>query len=343
MTWKNIIATLLLLPMSWAHAFTLNGSVANGRVTWDNLVLSHGQNTLSTWTPLSGLTPTTRWRPGFMASPQPVSSITLVNGGNSISLPLLLTGIEYNTGSNSITDVISSPAMTSCDNNIASGNVIQLVGAWNCSYEKLINNNASKTPFFFLRPLFSIDSNAVLTGFEGKPEGYYTGTMPMSIRYFYYTTSGALTYRDIRKSFSVQIRHKPSYISSVTLSGSGVLVPTYNKTAKTVSAMTTFQVNATGHFDKGMKMILQDRDYRLSSQTLNNTIPYSIKCSGAACADVLLVTAGALKAPSSILNAGGDKSRVDFMLDVSYENIAAANIESGRYTDSFTILFETDF
>ncbi len=343
MIWKCIITTLLILPVSLAHAFTLNGSVANGRVTWDNLVVSHGQNTLSSWTPLSGLSPTTRWRPGFMASPQPVSSITLTNGGNSVSLPLFLTGIEYNTGSNSIADVISSPTMTSCDSNIASGNVIQLVGKWNCSYDKLISNSASKTPFFFLRPLFNIDSGSILAGFEVKPEGVYTGVIPISIRYFYYTVSGALTYRDIRQSFSVQIRHKPSYISSVTLSGSGVLTPNYNKMTKTVSAMTTFQVNATGHFDKGMKMILQDRDYRLSNQILNNTIPYGIKCTGAACSEALLVTAGTLKVPSSILNSGGDKSRVDFMLDISYENIAAANIESGQYTDSFTILFETDF
>lgn len=343
MIWKYVVATLLFWPISFTHAFTLNGSIANGRVVWDNLVLSHGQHTLSTWTPLTGLTPTTRWRPGFMASPQLISSITLVNGGNSISLPLLLTGIEYNTGSNSIADVTSSPPMTLCDNNIASGNVIQLVGAWNCSYDKLISNSISKTPFFFLRPLFSIDSNAVLTGFEGKPEGNYTGVMPISIRYFYYTASGALTYRDIRQSFSVQIRHKPSYISSVTLSGSGLLVPTYNKSAKTVSAMTTFQVNAAGHFDKGMKMMLQDRNYHLNSQNLNNVIPYSIKCSGAACSNFLLVTAGSLKVPSLILNAVGDKSRVDFILDISYENIAATNIESGRYTDSFTILFETDF
>lgn len=343
MIWKYIITALLCLPMSLAYAMTLNGSIANGRLTWDNLMLSHGENTLSTWAPISGLAQTTKWRPGFMASPQIKPDITLSNGGNSVTFALSFTGIEYNTGSNSIADLTPSPPTVPCDNSMAMGNVIHLVGAFNCSYDQLINNGASKTPFFFLRPLFSIDSSDIVTKFMGKPEGLYTGVMPMSTRYFYYTASGALTYRDIRQSFSVQIRFKPAYISSVSLIGSGILVPTYDKVAKTVSATTTFDVNATGYFDKGIKMMLLPDSYRLTHPTSNKNIPYSIKCTGAACSASSLVAAGTLNTANSILSAGTDKSRVDFKLEISYDNIAAANIESGRYTDSFLVLFETDF
>lgn len=343
MIWKYIITALLCLPMSLAHAFSLNGKIANGRLTWDNLVLSHGENTLSTWAPINGLTPTEKWRPGFMASPQSSPEITITNGGNSVTFALSLTGIEYNTGSNSIADVTPSPPATLCTDQGATGNVIYLIGQFNCSYDQLINNGASKTPFFFLRPLFNVDSSAVLASFAGKPEGLYTGVIPMSTRYFYYTASGALTYRNIRQSFSVQIHFKPAYIGSVSLIGSGILVPTYDKVAKTVSATTTFDVNATGYFDKGIKMMLMPRSYRLTHPTSSKNIPYSIKCTGAACSASSLVAAGTLNTANSILSAGADKSRVDFKLEISYDNIAAANIESGRYTDSFLVLFETDF
>ncbi|VFB08375.1 Uncharacterised protein [Aeromonas salmonicida] len=343
MIWKCIITALLCLPMSLAYAFTLNGNIANGRVTWDNLVPSHGESSLSTWSPISGLTPTEKWRPGFMASPQASPDITLTNGGNSVTFALSLTGIEYNTGSNSIANMTPSAPATGCTEQGVTGNVIYLIGEWHCSYDQLINNGALKTPFFFLRPLFNIDSSAVLAAFAGKPEGLYTGVMPMSTRYFYYTASGALTYRDLRQSFSVQIRLKPAYISSISLIGSGILVPTYDKVAKTVSATTTFDVNATGYFDKGIKMMLMPRSYRLTHPTSSKNIPYSIKCTGVACSSSSLVVAGTLNTANSILSAGTDKSRVDFKLDISYDNIAAANIESGRYTDSFLVLFETDF
>lgn len=344
MIMKSILIILLLLPISHGFCFTLNGTVANGKLTWDNLISSQGQNTLSTWSPLSGLTPTTKWRPGFMASPQPLSSITLNNGGNTISFPLTITGIEYNAGSNSIADVIDNPGTQICDTSIAFGNVVQLAGAWNCTYNKLINNGVSKTPFFFLRPLFYIDETALLELFYEKPEGQYSGSIPFTIRYYYYSSSGALTYRDIRQSFAIQIFNKPSYISTVVINGGGVLVPVYDKIQKIVSATTDFQVNATGNFDKGMKMILQDRAYNLSSLSLANTIPYSISCVGAACTDSRLVAGGILSKQSTILNSvAGNKKNIDFLLNVSYENVAAANVESGTYTDSFTILFEADF
>ncbi|MGI2188234.1 hypothetical protein ACROAG_14700 [Shewanella oncorhynchi] len=347
MIMKILLTILLLLPMSFGFCFTLNGTVANGQLTWDNIVSSQGQNTLSTWSPQSGLTPTTKWRPGFMASPQPLSSITLSNGGNTITFPLTITGIEYNAGSNSIADVIDNPGTQQiCDTSIAFSNVVHLAGTGNCTYNKLINNGVSKTPFFFLRPLFYFDEAALLELFYEKPKGQYSGVIPFTIRYYYYSSSGALTYRDIRQSFAIQIFNNPSYISTVVINGGGVLVPVYDKIQKTVSATTDFQVNATGNFDKGMKMILQDRTYHLSSLTLTNTIPYSISCVGAACTDIRLVSGGVLSLPekSTILNSvAGNKKNIAFVLNVSYENIAAANVESGIYTDSFTILFEADF
>lgn len=223
MIWKIILTTLLYLPLSLAHAYTLNGKISNGRLTWDNLTISHGEKTLTTWSAISGLAPTTKWRPGFMGSPQSNPDITITNGSNSATFTFILTGIEYNAGSNSIADVSPSVPLTPCVDQGTAGNVIYLIGQFNCSYDKLVNNGSSKTPFFFLRPLFNIDDSVIMAAFEGKPEGIYTGVIPFSTRYFYYTDSGALTYRDIRQSFSIQINFKPAYISSVSLNGSGVM------------------------------------------------------------------------------------------------------------------------
>lgn len=339
MNYIILLTALACLPASFANAFTLSGSVTNGKVTWDNVMISNGQKTLTTWSSVSGLAPTVKWRPGFLASPQTQSTVMLSSGSNTVSLPLTLSGIEYNTGGNDITDTISVPGTKNCEKNISMGNVIHLVGHWDCSYDKLINNGATKTPFFFLRPLLSMDDSTILRSFEGKPEGRYVGMFPVVIRYFYYSTTGAVTYRDVRKTFSVQLSYKPSYISSITIIGSGRIEPVYDKIAKTVSGITSFEVNATGYFSKGLKMILPLRDYSLKSQKSDKKIPYSIDCICSA----KIVNNGSLGSNNIVLNANPSKSNIDFNLDVHYDNIKAADVDSGHYTDSFTVLFETDF
>lgn len=339
MNYKMLLMVLACLPISFANAFTLSGSVTSGRVSWDNVMVSNGQQTLTTWSSVSGLTPTVKWRPGFMASPQIQSTVILSSGGNTVSFPITLAGIEYNTGSNAITDTISVPGANICEKNILMGNIIHLVGNWDCSYDKLINNGATKTPFFFLRPLLNIDDSAIARAFEGKPEGRYVGMFPVVIRYFYYSTTGAVTYRDVRKTFSVQLSYKPSYISSITITGSGRIEPVYDKIAKTVSGITSFEVNATGYFSKGLKMILPIRDYTLKSQTSDKKIPYSIDCICSA----KIVNNGSLDSNNIILNPNPSKSNVDFSLDVHYDNIKAADVDTGQYRDSFTVLFEADF
>lgn len=342
MSLKRIVMVSLLLHVSVVDAFTLNGSISNGRVSWDNIIFSHGQQTLSTWSTVSGLAPTTKWRPGFMASPQVMQAVVLSSGAHKVSLPLVFTGMEYNTGSNSIADVISNPTSRSCDTSIATGNVIHLVGEWDCSYENLVKNGSLNIPFFFLRPLINIDNNAVLHSFEGKPEGRYVGGIPITIRYFYYTTSGALTYRDIKKTFSVQIGYKPSYVSSLTITGSGVIEPIYDKAAKSVSGTTSIDINATGYFDKGLKIMLQTRDYKLSTPSSSSTISYDIDCRGFACSSNL-VKNGSISVSDLVLKSDSNNSSINFTLDISYKDISAVNIDSGRYTDSFNVVFETDF
>jgi hypothetical protein len=328
---------------SLAHAFTLNGNIANGQLTWDNIVLSHGQKTLSTWTAQSGLAPTNKWRPGFMASPQPLTDMVLSNGSNSVSFEIILVGVEYNTGGNNVDNTVGTSVAKPCDNNIVTGNVIQLVGSWDCSYNNIINYNSYKAPFFFLRPLFKVDDSNLVKRFEGKQEGLYRGTFPLTIRYFYYSATGSLTYRDLRQTFSVQVYFKPSYISSVTLNGNGVLEPVYDRKAKTVSAKASFQVNAVGHFEKGMKMLLQQREYSLRSTTNSKKIPYSISCNGSACSDFELVRKGHLDKPSTILSPGNNKSSITYGLDILYSDVSANSIDSGSYTDNFSVLFESDF
>lgn len=342
MKWKFFFLAVLSLTTYSANAFTLNGKVTNGKVTWDNLVVSQGQNSLSTWTPQSGLRTTTKWRPGFLAAPQPLSSITLSGSGEIVSFPLEIIGIEYNVGSNPLDSTIATPPVMPCDVNSVSGNTIHLVGQWDCSYEKLINNGASKTPFFFLRPLFNINSGDVIEAFKGKADGSYSGTIPFTLRYFYYSDSGALTYRDIPQSFSIQLYHKPSYISTLTLFGNGVIPPVYDTVAKTVSGKTSYDVKATGYFERGMRMLLDNRNYVLTSQTVDKVIPYSIKCIGAPCSDNLLVSAGTLQKDVILLNSVGDRTAIDFKLEFTYENISATSVDTARYSDNFTVLFEVE-
>ncbi|HIF9216573.1 TPA: hypothetical protein ACX6QF_002068 [Photobacterium damselae] len=328
-----------ILPSTFSYAFTLTGKITGSRIQWENNIPYDGDATLSIWTPQSGLPTTKLWRPGFLAV-QPSSNINLSGPGGFVETQLEITGIEYNLGG-------ASPKKTNvstgsvCDSTLQSGNIVKIKSHNKICLSSLELENANSImPFYFLRPIFTIDEESLLKSFEGKAEGNYVGSIPVIIRYYFKEDSGVFTYRNIATQFDIRIYFVPSFITNVFVSGNGILEPIYDTVNHTVSSDTSFDITSTGYFNNGLKVSFPNRDYLLKKGEYS--IPYNISCEGN-CSNRIIVSEGRAKYDSTIIYPNSDKKEAKFKLNVSYNDIQASSVTTGKYSDSFTLLFEADF
>ncbi|HIF9373546.1 TPA: hypothetical protein ACX6RV_001404 [Photobacterium damselae] len=338
---KNILLFIILfiLPSTLSYAFTLTGKITGSRIQWENSIPYDGDATLSTWAPQAGLPTTKLWRPGFLAA-QPPSNINLSGPGGFVETQLEITGIEYNLGG-----VLPKKTNVStgsvCDSTSKSGNIVKIKSNNKiCLSSVELENSNSIMPFYFLRPIFSIDEDALLKSFEGKAEGNYVGSVPVTIRYYFKEDSGVFTYRNITTKFDIRIYFVPSFITNVLVNGNGILEPKYDTISHTVSSNTSFDIVSIGYFNNGLKVSFPNRDYLLKKGEYS--IPYSISCTGS-CSNQFIVSEGRVKYNSTIISPDNANKIAKFKLNISYDDIQASSVTSGKYSDSFTLLFEADF
>lgn len=336
---------LLLLASPTILSATLNINVEGQRLRLDNAIALGGSSyTLSDWTIASGLTSTERFLPGAYLSSKP-NEITLTGPtGDTVQVPIALKGVQYNVSSNSYTRNDSQLVSPTCATSQLSGNIVTLSdnSTQNCSANFSLDYSASITPFYFYRPTFEIDSAALLIALQGQEKGIYTTTIVADVRYYYQSSGGALTYRILPDVFTVKLDYVPNSLESIDVMGNGVLEPTYDTTNHTVSADTTFNVTALGTFSTGLAMTLLSDDFKLTSNTGDTEIPYTIECTSSRCKDRTWVENGVNKLANNETSYVLDTptSIINFDLNVSYNDIPSTDVESGTYTGNFTVMFE---
>ncbi|WP_309038674.1 hypothetical protein [Pseudoalteromonas haloplanktis] len=359
MFYKRLIPIALggLFFANSVAAFTANYTLTGETLVAHNVVpYSNGISVLSDWKPVSGISPTQQWQAGQISSS--VSELRLTNtqdATKSFVLTLNLKGVSYNAVDNfeSVSTNTIYSAGSPCDNTIPTGNIFDVMQSNSttlypmpeCISSYSVSSTLSKQPFYFVRPIFDIPEDALkqalsVSATPSMPEGTYTGSIPIAIKYYYKTSAGVTTYRIIRDQFSVQINYIPSYLTSVTIAGDGILDPVYDTSAHTVTSSVSsgiFTVTAQGMFANGLRMLFDESHKYVMTSDDGVELPYSLKCS--TCQPTQIVSSGVLQ-ETAIIAPGENVSQIIYDLQFSYHNISVTDVETGKYTDQVTIIFE---
>lgn len=341
-----IIAFIIGLFPTISNAFTVNADFVGEQLKWKNAIAAGATPgwTLTDWTPVSGMPQTTKWIPGNFSS-QPAVNMTLSGPGGNASIPIEIKGIEYNWTSNpsSIdTNVLSLGPICSTDAIGGSSGIVADDNGAACVSSQQITYPTAIKPFYFIRPIFNLDEEQLALALSGKGSGTYSGTTLLNIRYYYFTSSGALSYMVLSQSFSLIINYQPAILTNVLIYGEQNITPVYNSDNGTVSGSTSFNVIASGMFPNGITLTFEDRDYKMKNEASGTYIPYSIVCS--TCIDNQIVLNGnyQLASTDTSIPVSGNINTINFNLDVSYTDVAAETLsnESATYRDIITITFK---
>ncbi|WED25631.1 hypothetical protein L3V77_11205 [Vibrio sp. DW001] len=353
-----------------ASAVTITAEYKRDQIIWDTgMAYSSSLLTSSISEIYTNLAPTKRWIPG--AAPQD-ATITLKGNdasGTTISVPIHISGFEYNWSGANFTvknnSLLSSISMTECKNTTVSGNTIAVYSASPNSGECIGNqhlqhNSVGQTPFFFVKPIFSLkDESALKVALKAATSvGNFTGSTNVTFRYYYYRGE-ILTYRVLTMPISLQFNiTKIDFIDSVDIrnigpflpsnSLNGVIEPLYDKSTQTVKGKPTeFEVTVKGNFMTGINMTFKPEGggyYLKHEDYVNNsaTIKYDIKCDQY-CSKQEIVTDGRainvndVPVPISMQQTANE---IVYKIRVGYDKAQQFDdVHTGRYSGSFTIEF----
>ncbi|MDQ2164978.1 MULTISPECIES: hypothetical protein [Vibrio] len=332
--YRNIILLSFICLPFFTQAASMRGTITDNKLDWIGAMKISGGNfyTPTDWDIIHNLEGTQRWTPATHAAATP-GQLNLSGPSGSVSAAIKVVGLEYNMGD---LKPNQSGNVGSCEVLSMSNSTVALLGE-NCRSNLDFTYPSRVNPFYFTRPIVEVNEAELLSGFEGMEMGKYIGSVSLVARYEYYTSSGALTYSNVPYTFEVELDYHPSYLTAVTVLGNGIIEPVYNTQKNTISGSTSFNINASGYFNNGIKLYFINRDYTLNGP---NKIPYSIQCQGA-CSASDIVKEGVLLHELIIVSEGQrNMTNINFLLDVGYENIHKDQVEAGSYNDTISIVFE---
>ncbi|MCK8086009.1 hypothetical protein [Vibrio sp. 1CM8B] len=329
------LITLLTSNMAQA-AFEVRAEVKAGGVRWDNVTRYNGKMLPSTWETPPMLQASEAWAAATFSGATS-TEMTLVggNGNTSPLIPIDLLGMQYNTTGIELTPSANLVGGGGCTFDEVSLPIITVEGA-NCVSSTLLTNEQKSSPFIFLRPIFDINENAIVSALSGLPEGQYSSSVPVNIRY-YYENDGITTYRNINEVMLFSFDYQPVQLDSIFISGNGDMTPEYDTIAKRIRSETSFDITANGYFNDGIVLTMPQKSYELVNSD-DVVIPYSIRCD--LCNSGNLVTDGQLiNQKTAIAGDAGVQTSIKFTLDFDYD-IEGSSVVSGEYSDDVMIMLE---
>ncbi|HIF9291722.1 TPA: hypothetical protein ACX6Q0_003776 [Photobacterium damselae] len=367
---NSIYSLLLAIFFLYSQALlsmTIQGRVKDGSIHWNNAIRQEGYLTLSNWQVISGLYPTKEWKPGSFLSIGGIKdgNITLTNGVSEISIPFGVVGTQYGLGdaANKFSIESGEGVFTECSQSNLSSSMAYVIDAKNNTSCVSRNKYKSKsengyTPFQFVRPLLDLNDLKIVDAFNDPTltKGVYTGTVTITPMYMFKSPTGSWTYRTASPiPLNISINYSGSQIFDFEVIGDGAIRPFYNIKPKTITGLTKYQVKFKGVFSEGSKInmkLLEPASGRFellaedkSIPDGKDKIPYSIKCKGESCRDNIFVDFNGrllLEDGLSYLEAKTDTRLISFILEIAYKDIPRSSVESGKYSNSFTIIFESE-
>lgn len=332
---------LLGLGSLSVQASTLQGRFDGNKLTLSNAIAKGASYQPSFWLPAPNILTAKEWLPGYYSLS--TSQVTLTNArGDAISADIQFTGLEYNIATPPQGTSPASSGQPTCTRAVmAGGNIFEMgnTSPTFCTAADRFILPGNNIPFRFLRPNIQFDEAQLAAQFKGKASGKYRGTvLGLSASYGYKVSqqNPVWTYRNLPVPFDIVIDYQGNKLTNVTVSGNGIIPPTYDTTTHTVSGSTTFDIKAEGYFTDGLKVDLVSKpNYMLVNTASGETIPYDLTCKP--CSTQALVRGGKLAAGTTdVLKP--NTNEINFSLEVSYQDIPKGTLVTGSYTDSFVLL-----
>ena len=278
-------------------ALTLEGFYQDGIVNWNNIIFNGDAISPSQWHIVDNLPPTGCW--------EQVSII------NDIKVINLMSGID------------------SININVDEMKIITPEG-YNDDCLNITSLPDPSTPFRFIKPVFK-------ASMSGKPKnnGVYSGMAFIEYQYQYIVPdSGALSLHKASLPIFFKISNRDFYVSNVTLTGSGQIVPKYQNNR--VSGFTRYNANVTGNFNSSLTISLWEHRSQYSMKSTNVTprkeIPYYIKFG-----DIHLVNKQGRVVKRSIVQDINAQS-IDLSFEVGFD-VDESSVNADFYHDVFYLTF----
>ncbi|WP_045423100.1 hypothetical protein [Vibrio jasicida] len=338
------LALLFIVNIESVYAaFSLNGKVTSQDVIWEDVTVSGGDLVPSEWGTPPLLRSINTWSPSTYAVKPSSKFVFNGSGGSTSEIAIDFLGVQYNSIGADYEASSSTLGVAKCVEQRVNSPVITLKGQ-NCSSSYQFTSLEAISPFVFFRPVFNLDSSAIIDSFDNLNAGTYRTTIPFVIRY-YYVSAGIWSYRDISDYLTINVNYEPNHIKPFDMCGSSSdslqLNPLYNKEIpRTIDGRAECTTSVEGYFSDGIVMRLFDQDYSLiHEKDQSYKIPYSIICHG--CTDSKVVEDGVLKLSDNATYIGKGKASTSltFTLDFEY-SVSGNDVISGSYSDTITILFE---
>ncbi|HFQ5100901.1 TPA: hypothetical protein ACGUU3_004222 [Vibrio vulnificus] len=340
---KQICCSLILLSFAAlsCQASTLEGRFDGNKLAFTNASSKGASYRPNFWLAAPNILTAKEWLPGYYSLT--TSQVTLANArGDAVIADVLFTGLEYNIATAPQQSVPTNSGKPTCTKAVmASGGIFELsnTSPTFCTAATRLVLPGDHIPFRFLRPVIQFDEAKLANQFKGKPSGKYRGTvLGLSASYGFKVSqqNPVWTYRNIPVPFDITIDYQGNKLTNVTVSGNGVLPPTYDTTTHTVSGSTMFDIRAQGYFTDGLKIDLVSKpNYELANTASGEVIPYDVTCK--LCNTSTLVRNGKMVASSTdVLKPNANE--INFSLEVSYKDIPRGTLVSGSYTDTFVVL-----
>ncbi|MDF4820400.1 hypothetical protein ACEV9Y_20375 [Vibrio parahaemolyticus] len=317
----------------------MKGDVKGSIVRWDNVTVNSGKMVPSQWGVPPALRTVNAWSAGALASAPPSSVILKGGSGNEVSgeIPIQITGMQYNTMGIDFTQ--SSSGLGGCGTaDTVTGSVVSVDGSVGCLSQTKLSTTTPSAPFVLFRPIFSLNEDDIVAALNGKSQGIYSVSVPITARYYYENTAGITTYRNISDVMIFTFNYDPIQLESIAVVGDGVMEPNYDTSTRMISSNTTFEITANGYFMNGLVLTMPTQNYQMSNtQSPGNTIPYSINCME--CSAQTLVREGTLLEQETTIAEGSGGTAINFNLRFNYY-VDGESLVSGTYQDSVTIMLE---
>ncbi|WP_341496444.1 hypothetical protein WAX87_17225 [Photobacterium damselae subsp. damselae] len=360
----NIFFVVVLISSFPGYSMAINGTIKDGTMRWNNAIRVDGYLSMSNWQIISGLQPTEEWKPGGLMAVTGTKDnhLILSNGSKEISIPFDVSGLQYGLGdSGGKFDIVSSgsASFSACDTRSISSAKVSIIGKKCASKESYKGKNGLQfTPFHFARPLISLKDLDIIEQFNDPSltKGIYKGTVNLIPMYLFKSPTGTWTYRTTTPiAIDIAIKYSGSQMFNVEVIGDGIIPPKYNKEQKTVSGFTDFKVKFNGVFPEGTRINMRFLEpeagiYNLKATDSSisedkNKIPYGIYCHGKSCHDKEIVDYHGqmiLDDKKSYLESTDDSKEISFRFLVDYKDIPMNKVDTGKYQDSFTVMFESE-
>jgi hypothetical protein len=342
--WRLLLlaATLLWGP---AQAMTVEADIKGDTFRWVSAQSSFNDGVApSVWATPAQLVPAGAFVPGGnVLRSLPVNLVG--PEGDSVSLPLDLLGMEYN--SPEATSVTTDSGGGTASVNL-SGSLVQVQGSG--LGNRHITLAREVTPFTHARPVISLGSSAsILLAFRNAnaAPGIYTTQVSLPQAYEY-ERAGVRIRHNWTLPLTISITYAPSILTDITLTSPtlGMMTARYYSRGgvQYTAGEAVYNGVASGFFTNGLRLRMKTGDVYQMSGPDTTAIPFSVTCG--ACAQPLLVDKGNLTLADLTTTgtriAGVNASVINFVINIDFTDVEVSTLRSGAYQGMLSMLFEPD-